>query len=224
MHCVSTTNDKQQTSNKLKIDSMTDKFKNKYRIPSARWREWDYGTNAAYFVTVCTAHRERFFGEITAGEMTMSEIGKTVQAEWLKTPGLRPDMNLTLGEYVIMPNHFHAIIVIGENPYNTDDGDDNDDDDNDDNDDDAQTRCIASLPQSQPQSQSNKFGPQSKNLASIMRGFKSAVTKFATMNNIPFAWQERFHDRVIRDYGEHKRIVRYICTNIEHWKEDELYE
>jgi REP element-mobilizing transposase RayT len=198
---------------------MTDKFKNTYRIPSARWREWDYGANGAYFVTVCTAHRERFFGEIADGEMTLSEIGRTAQAEWLKTTELRPDMNIILGEYVVMPNHFHAIIVIGENQYNTDDG----------NiavpaDAAVETRCIASLQcNAQSQWQSNRFAPQSKNLASIIRGFKSAVTKYAVMYRIPFAWQTRFHDRVIRDNDEHHRIAQYINANIENWQEDELH-
>jgi len=42
---------------------MSAKFQNKYRIPSARLRNWDYGANAAYFVTICTAGREHYFGE-----------------------------------------------------------------------------------------------------------------------------------------------------------------
>ena len=197
---------------------MTDKFRNTYRIPSARWQDWDYGANAACFVTICTAHRERFFGEIAGGEMTLTEIGRTAQVEWLKTPGLRPDMNIILGEYVVMPNHFHGIIAIGENPYNTDapgvgggvGG--------------VQTQCIASLQSNASrQWQTNKFGPQSKNLASIIRGFKSAVTKYAAMHAIPFAWQARFHDRVIRDNGEHHRIAQYINANIENWQDDELH-
>jgi hypothetical protein len=56
-----------------------------------------------------------------------------------------------------------------------------------------------------------------------MRGFKSAVTKFARMNRIPFAWQTRFHDRVIRNYDEHNRIAYYINGNIENWQDDGLY-
>ncbi|MDR1257920.1 MAG: hypothetical protein LBK65_01380 [Tannerellaceae bacterium] len=192
---------------------MTDRFKDTYRIPSARWQDWDYGASAAYFVTACAAHRERFFGEISNSEMSLSETGKTVQAEWLKTPALRPDMNIMLGEYVVMPNHFHGIIVIGENRYNTDGGDGDGDI--------VETRCIASL--RQQQWQPNRFGYQSKNLASVMRGFKSAVTKFARMNRIPFAWQTRFHDRVIRNYDEHSRIAYYINGNIENWQDDELY-
>jgi REP element-mobilizing transposase RayT len=206
---------------------MTDKFKNTYRIPTARWQEWDYGANAAYFVTICTAHMERFFGEIANGEMTLSQIGRTAHDYWQQIPAHFPFV--VLDAFVIMPNHVHGIIVI-----------DKPDDDNH-----AvvpanvphvhvsaavpvpvpvQTQNFASLQQQpQPQWQSNKFAPQSKNLASIIRGFKSAVTKFATMNNIPFAWQTRFHDRVIRDNAEHHRIAQYINANIENWQDDELH-
>jgi hypothetical protein len=46
------------------IMANTDKFKNKYRIPSANWASWDYSANAAYFVTICTAHYIGYFGTI----------------------------------------------------------------------------------------------------------------------------------------------------------------
>ena len=46
---------------------MADKFKNKYRIPSARLAHWDYGWNAAYFVTICTKNRECYLGDIIDG-------------------------------------------------------------------------------------------------------------------------------------------------------------
>jgi hypothetical protein len=95
-----------------------DKFQNKYRISSARLQNWDYGSDAMYFVTICTSHRECYFGNIVNGEMVLSEIGKIVEPEWLKTFEMRPDMNLQMGEYVVMPNHFHAIISIGINKYN----------------------------------------------------------------------------------------------------------
>src|SRR5690625_4596008 len=96
-----------------------DRFKNKYRIASARAPFWDYAWNAAYFVTICTKNREHWFGKITDGVMDLSDIGEIVQSEWFKTFEMRPDMNLWMGEYVVMPNHFHAIIGIGENEYNT---------------------------------------------------------------------------------------------------------
>ena len=50
--------------------------------------------------------------------MILSEIGEIAKREWLKSPEIRPDMNLTLDEYIIMPNHIHGIIQIGRNSFN----------------------------------------------------------------------------------------------------------
>ncbi len=95
-----------------------DKFKNKYRIPSARLQNWDYGSPGLYFITICTKDRQHYFGRIENHKMILNELGLITNAEWEKTLQIRPDMNLELGEFVTMPNHFHAIIMIGENEYN----------------------------------------------------------------------------------------------------------
>ncbi|HTE00411.1 MAG TPA: hypothetical protein VK668_14055 [Mucilaginibacter sp.] len=191
---------------------MPELFKNKYRIASARLQTWDYAENAMYFITICTANRECYFGEIvettlaetqyvvSQNRMQLNDLGLIAEMEWLNTSELRPDMNLELAEYVIMPNHFHGIILIGENTYNSEQrGDD------------------------QTDHKKNEFGPQSKNLASIVRGFKSAVTTFARKNNIPFDWQTRFHDHIIRDHEEYLRIADYIMNNPDKWQEDVFY-
>ena len=124
---------------------MPDKFRNKYRISSARLQNWDYSRNAAYFVTICTQGREHYFGNVVNGEMQLSAIGEIAETEWLKTFDLRPDMNLILGEYIIMPNHFHAIIIIGKNQYNTDGSNGGDENGNGGGDGHVETQCIASL-------------------------------------------------------------------------------
>ncbi len=77
-------------------------------MESIRLQNWDYGLNAMYFVTICTHHRTCYFGEIANGKMILSAIGKIAQTEWIKTFEMRSDMNLQMGEYVVMPNHFHA--------------------------------------------------------------------------------------------------------------------
>lgn len=198
---------------------MPEKFKNKYRIPSARLQSWDYGSNAAYFITICTGKREHFFGNIKLDKggiqriHTLSPIGKIVEDEWLKTPQIRPDMNLQLGEFIVMPNHFHGIIFIGKNEYNSKSqlklG-------NYPGSTDAMHRVSTDAPR-------NKFAPQSKNLGSIMRGFKSSVTMKARQIDSGFSWQSRFHDRIIRDELAMKRISEYIINNPQKWKEDSFY-
>jgi putative transposase len=85
----------------------------------------------------------------------------------------------------------------------------------------AETQNLASL--QAPQQTGNKFAPQSCNLASIIRGFKIGVTKYARQNIIDFGWQARFHDHIIRNEAEYKKIRNYILANPALWKEDRFY-
>jgi putative transposase len=182
---------------------MADKYQNKFRIPPARLSSWNYGLQASYFVTICTAGREHFFGEIDDGEMLFTDIGRIAVSEWIKTPSIRPDMNLELDAFSVMPNHFHAIIIIGENEYN--------------NRRDAMHRVLAGNKLT-----GNKFGVQSKNLASIIRGYKSAVTTQSRIIDPTFGWQPRFHDHVIRNNAEFNRVRDYIIDNSLNWENDTL--
>ena len=125
---------------------------------------------------------ECYFGEIIKGQMNLSEIGEIVKSEWLKSPEIRPDMNLELDEYVIMPNHIHGIIIIGRNKYNVDDRE------TENCRRDAMHGVSTSGLTETPgipvelftlETSENKSGPQRKNLSSIIRGFKSIVTKHA---------------------------------------------
>jgi putative transposase len=175
------------------------KFKNQYRIPSARLPLWDYGSSALYFITICTHHRRHYFGKIEIGKdalpiSSLSAIGEIVKSEWLKTVELRKDMNVWMGEYIIMPNHFHAIIGIGI----------------------KSTDALPYYPIGKGKTK-NEFGPQSKNIASILRGFKSAVTTAARKIEHNFQWHPRFHDRIIRNQEEFQRISNYIINNPGKW-------
>jgi len=88
------------------------RYKNIYRVPSARWADWDYASEGAYFVTICTKHREHYFGEIVNDEMQYSELGLIAVREWIESAALRPDMELDMGCFQVMPNHIHGIVVI----------------------------------------------------------------------------------------------------------------
>ena len=89
---------------------MPSKFQNKYRIPSARAAWWDYGNDAAYFITICTAEHIHYFGEIHNGEMELSEIGKIALQCWHRIPNQFPFAKLDA--FVLMPNHIHGILAI----------------------------------------------------------------------------------------------------------------
>lgn len=191
-----------------------DKYKNKYRMASTRLPNWDYGWNGAYFITICTKNREHFFGGISDGVVELSPIGHIANSCWYEIPHHFPFVEL--GAHIIMPNHVHGIIIIQKSV----DARDNN----------VETQNIASLPPSSrpptPPSTTNKpknrFGPQSQNLASIVRGFKIGVTKNARQINEDFAWQQRYWDHIIRDENEYQRIHQYIINNPQKWENDKL--
>ncbi len=115
-------------------------------------------------------------------------------------------MNLELGAFVVMPDHFHGIIIIGKNIYNSTPPLDI-------------CRDGMHAVSTNVQWRHNQFGPQSKNLGSIIRGFKSAVTtNTRKLGDTHFNWQERFYDRVIRDRDEWNRIENYILNNPSKWE------
>ena len=169
------------------------KFKNKYRIKSARKQGYNYASEGFYFITICVKDREMVFGNINNGKMILSSVGRIVEQEWLNTPNIRK--NVELDKFIVMPNHLHGIVII-------------------------QYSISAPLPIRGEYK--NKFGPQSNNLSAIIRGFKGAATKIIRQRffNINFAWQPRFHDRIIRNNNELNRIRRYIIDNPEKWELD----
>jgi len=214
---------------------MSDKFQNKYRIPTARWQAWNYGSEGLYFITINAAHRACLFGTITDNEMYLSAYGQIVAEEWNKSFEIRQE--LFCDAFVIMPNHIHAILRIEHptvivEPHGRaalrDDIDVNADthsrasDDNNDNSY-YETHSRASL---QNTGNNGVAFREPKSISSFVAGFKSVVT--ARINTLrqtkgQAVWQTRFHDHVIRDYEECRRIAAYIDMNIATWNEDRYY-
>ncbi|NJM93883.1 MAG: hypothetical protein HC842_03755 [Cytophagales bacterium] len=127
--------------------------------------------------------------------MVLSTIGQVAQEQWLASADMRKDMGLEIGSFVVMPNHFHGLILIGNDLH---------------------------VPgQSYLNSGSGIFGTQSNNLAAIIRGFKGAVTSRAKALMLDFAWQPRYHDRVVRSEKELYSISHYIENNPANWPQDE---
>jgi putative transposase len=92
--------------------------------------------------------------------------------------------DVVIDEFVVMPDHMHGILIF--------------------------TKKLNNNEENVP----NRFGPQSLNLASVVRGFKVGVTKAARLHIQKFAWQSRYHDRIIRNAAEHERIRYYIRNNV----------
>ena len=169
---------------------MAKKYLNRYRILSARIPWFDYGSNAAYYITICTKDRICFLGSIENGEMILSPIGRIVYQEWFKTPIIRPELNLIMDDFIVMPDHIHGIII----------------------------RRDARPGVSTMNVQKNQFGAQYNNIPSIIRGFKSAVTVQSRKINPQFAWQTRYHDWIIRNKKDYLRIKKYIRENPKNYK------
>jgi REP element-mobilizing transposase RayT len=194
-----------------------DKYKGKYRISSARLASWDYGSNAAYFITICTHGRAHAFGEVVDGEVRLTALGQAAWDCWYAIPEHFPFV--LLDEFVAMPNHVHGIVIIDKPlPAGVDAADAADV---------VETQNFASLPRhrrpvsdNQPK---NRFGPQSQNLASIVRGFKIGVTKYARQHQIEFAWQARYYDHIVRNAADYQRIRTYIVENPKKWAADTFH-
>ncbi len=85
-------------------------FKNKYRIESARLQTWDYANEGSYFINICTKDRYHYFGEIVEGKMQLSPAGILAEVFWYEIKNHAK--NIGLGEFVIMPNHIHGILIL----------------------------------------------------------------------------------------------------------------
>ena len=79
---------------------------------SIRLKGYDYSRRGCYFITLCTDKKEAIFGKISNGIMILNDFGLIAFNEWIRTPILRP--GIELGEFIIMPDHMHAIIIIRE--------------------------------------------------------------------------------------------------------------
>jgi REP element-mobilizing transposase RayT len=182
--------------------------KKKFSDLSSRLQSWDYARCGYYFITCVVQNRHHHFGEIRDGIMHKTPLGEFAEESWKRTVELRPGMNIWLGEFVVMPDHFHAIIFIGNNEYNA--------------------SLVPSALDCSTSSEfireltrpKNSFGPQSKNLASIVRGFKASVTTEARRQGVPFEWVSRYHDSILRNTGDFNFARNYIRNNVRSWRGD----
>ncbi len=176
-------------------------YKNKYRIESTRLKNYDYSQEGFYFVTICTKDRKLYFGDVVNKKMALSKIGKIADKYWAEIPN--HFSHVKLDYYVVMPNHTHGILRI-------DYGDERlyDDVDN--------KKYNGKYPQM------SKISPKQKSLSTIIRSYKSIVSKIVhtRYQEQNFVWQARFHDRIIRNDNELNRIRQYIIDNPKRWELD----
>ena len=181
------------------------------KTPRARWLEYNEGT---YFVTVCTGEHRHFFGEIREGKMEMTEIGKYLSSALENASSHQSYIEVL--QYVVMPNHFHAIIdVVGTrhavsvNNRSKDAG--------------CITDTACRVPTAEDRTEKGIKCHRLPLLSTFIGSLKSAVTKYAHEHGLEFAWQPRYHDHAIRGVEDRNNISTYIENNVANWKKDCFY-
>jgi REP element-mobilizing transposase RayT len=192
---------------------------------SIRLKGYDYSQAGLYFVTICVQHRECVFGEVAHDTMILNEYGKMAEKEWIKTAQIRT--NVELGEFIIMPNHFHAIVAITDTvgalratPLQQS----------------ATPLQQSATPLQQPATplqqsatsqQKNEYmasiSPKSGTLSAIIRAYKSALSKNIHKMLPNFEWQRNYYENIIRNDKSLKIISEYIINNPANWNIDKFF-
>ena len=166
---------------------------------SIRLQGYDYSRPGMYYVTLTIQDREQILGSIVGDTMKLSSFGVIVRDEWLRTPTVRPEV--MLGEYVIMPDHMHGIIVICDDRNGV-----------------SYVGANGDSPR-----RITPFRSPSRTVGAIIRGFKGASTK--RINELRHApgervWQRNYYEHIIRDGNDYARIQKYIAENVANWSDD----
>jgi REP element-mobilizing transposase RayT len=154
---------------------------------SIRLRGYDYRQAGAYFVTISVQDSAHLFGEIVNGRVDLNEAGRIAEGRWRAIPLRFPGVELD--EFVVMPDHLHGILFL---PATAGDG-------------------------TEPLPRPEEFGkPVRGSLATIVRSFKSAVSK--RMHKLPQPpdgpiWQRGYYEHVIRSEASLRTIQKYIAEN-----------
>ena len=165
----------------------------KHHRRSIRLQKYDYASEGAYFVTICTHNRECILGEIVEGEVRLSEIGTIAHQCWLEIPN--HFKNVALDEYVIMPNHVYGIIIIQPSMVGV--------------------QYIEPL----REPQSNRFQHITRrSIGSMIRSYKAAVTRQCDHASVgQFRWQRNYYEHVIRGEKDLNKTREYIIMNPLQW-------
>ncbi|HCY75399.1 MAG TPA: transposase [Ignavibacteriales bacterium] len=169
-------------------------YKNKFKTISIRLQNWNYANPWWYFVTINTKNHKELFGEINSGKMILNDVGKMAEKIWLDIP--EHFSFAELDYFVIMPNHIHGILILNDHCKDV--------------------ACNVST--LAVNAKFSKLSPKKYTLSTVIRSYKSAVTKWCNKNEILFEWQPRYFDRIIRNETELYNIRKYIEQNPLKWE------
>ncbi|NWL02464.1 hypothetical protein DM790_16700 [Flavobacterium collinsii] len=92
-------------------------YNDKFKTDSNRLKNWDYSSEAVYFITIVTKNRESIFGNIEEDKMILNENGQILERELLRSIKIRK--NWFFHNWIIMPNHIHLLIEIQNEDIST---------------------------------------------------------------------------------------------------------
>jgi len=188
----------------------------KHQRHSIRLKGYDYSRAGLYFITICIQNRLHLLGHIENREMILNDAGRMVKNEWVKLP--ERFQNIVLHEYIVMPNHFHAILeIVGATLVV------------------AQNNMVAQNETNdyfmgQPQGQPQGFAPTGKTVGDMVGAFESITTveyiRGVKNNNWQKfdkkLWQRNYWEHIIRNEQSYLKISEYIVNNPANWNNDTL--
>lgn len=210
---------------------------------SIRLKGYDYSKAGAYFITICVKDKIHFFGKIENGKMVLNDAGIMIDKWWQKIPEKFPDIEL--GEYQIMPNHFHAIVIntgivradpVGADPRVRPENLPNND-------------TVRADPRVRPENDANPILGEHRGsplhaaptpllgehmgspLRAVVQWFKTMSTNdyihgVKKLGWRPFygkLWQRNYYEHIIRNEKSYDAIANYINNNPVNWENDNFY-
>jgi putative transposase len=157
---------------------------------SIRLPEFDYSQPGAYFVTFVVNGRQPILSEVNQGRMILSGLGQAVEQAWYELPRHYP--HLVLDEFVVMPNHVHAVMVLTEAGGSTFD----------------EKRAQAT----------RRALPE---IVRALKSYSARSINQIRCTPGQVVWQRSFYDHIIRNQAEWDRIRMYIQNNPSTWETDE---
>jgi putative transposase len=155
-------------------------------------------------VTIVTRNRLCLFGDISDGEMVLSDTGRIAEVSWVGLSSRFP--TVPLDSFVVMPNHIHGIITVGAQFIAPDS---------------AQFIAPASVPHNQAGIAQDGAVNRAPTLGEIIRTYKAALTRMIRQTvNLEFAWQRNYYEHVVRSEESLNRIRQYILENPARWAID----
>lgn len=197
----------------------------KHNRRSIRLKNYDYSTIGAYYITMVAQHRECLFGEIANNEIILNDAGKMIDKWWYKLQEKFPGVELD--KYVIMPNHFHGIIIIVNNGDNVRAIPRNRPDENENVQQTGENTTQTGENTVSPLRIPNKYDGLGRYISWFKRMTTNEYIRNVKQNDWkPFdkkLWQRNYYEHIIRDESELNRKRDYIISNPINWKTDENY-